>query len=185
MSGDRYPITDQHGTHFLTFTVVDWTDLFTRPVYKHLITDALNYCRINKGLELFAWVLMTNHLHLLCRTHPPFRLSEVIRDFKKHTSKKLTAAIAELPESRRDWLLHRFSYAAHSTGRARDYKVWTDDSHAVYLEDRVPLFQKIDYIHDNPVRQGIVVLPEHYLFSSAGQYAGLRDGLVAVTVLER
>lgn len=185
MAGDRYFISDQHGTHFLTFTVVEWTDIFTRPVYKQIIVDALNYCTVHKGLEVFAWVLMTNHLHLICRTAPPFHLSHFMRDFKKHTSKKISVSVQEIAESRRDWLLHRFSFAAYSTARARDFKVWTDDNHAVCMEGRVPLFQKVDYIHNNPVRQYIVSEPQHYLHSSAGLYAGNKAGLVKVTVLER
>ena len=85
MSADRYYIKDQHGTYFLTFTVVEWTDVFTKPAYKQIITSALNYCTDNKGLKVYAWVLMTNHMHLVCQTTPPFQLSDFIRDFKKHS----------------------------------------------------------------------------------------------------
>jgi REP element-mobilizing transposase RayT len=87
MSGDRYFITEQHATYYLTFTVVEWVDIFTRPVYKEAIVESLNYCIANKGLECNAWVLMSNHLHLVCRALPPVRLSDIIRDFKKFTSK--------------------------------------------------------------------------------------------------
>ena len=83
MSGDRYFITDQHATYYITFTVVDWIDIFTRPAYKEIIVDALNHCAGHKGWDIYAWVLMTNHLHLVVRTVPPFRMSDVIRDFKK------------------------------------------------------------------------------------------------------
>lgn len=185
MSGDRYYIHDQHSTHFLTFTVVEWTDIFTRPVYKHIITDSLNYCVGRKGLEVFAWVLMTNHMHLVCRVNPPFTLSDFMRDFKKYTSKQIINAIEQNAESRRDWLLHRFSIAAVLTRRAKMYKVWTDDNHAIYLEDKVPLFQKIDYVHNNPVKQEIVDEAHHYCFSSACDYAGSHRGLVKLSILKR
>ena len=88
MSGDRYLITDQQASYFLTFTVVEWTDVFTRPEYKQVIVDSLNYCIDNKGLQCFAWVLMSNHMHIVARAEAPARLSDIIRDFKKHTSKK-------------------------------------------------------------------------------------------------
>ncbi len=182
MSGDRYFITDQHAIYFLTFTVVDWIDVFTRPDYKLIITDALNYCASHKALEIFAWVLMTNHLHLIARSHPPFRMSDVIRDFKKFTSKKLVAAIGELPESRREWLLHKFEYHAKATGRAKDFKLWRDDNHAVQVEGSM-LQQKIEYIHNNPVRAMIVSTAEEYLFSSASVYAGSKKVMVQTTVL--
>lgn len=181
MSGDRYYITDQHAIHFLTFTVVDWIDVFTRPTYKYIITNALNYCGKEKGLECFAWVLMSNHLHLVARANPPFRLSDVIRDFKKFTSKKLLQAVDNETESRREWLLHKFQHAAHSTGRAEQYKLWQDSNHPIHLDDSYRYRQRVDYIHQNPVKQMIVSRPEDYLFSSACDYAGIK-GLVNVTV---
>lgn len=181
MSGDRYFITEQHAIHFLTFTVVDWIDVFTRPAYKYIIVDALNYCSKVKGLECFAWVLMSNHMHLVARANAPFRLSDVIRDLKKFTSKKLLQAMADEGESRREWLLHKFQHAAYSTGRAEHYKLWQDSNHAVLLADAHRYRQRIDYIHQNPVRQLIVAQPEDYLFSSACDYTGMK-GLVNVTV---
>lgn len=180
MSGDRYIIQDQHFVHFLTFTVVEWVDIFTRPVYKDIITKSLNYCIKAKGLQCYAWVLMSNHLHLVVNTLPPHKLSDVIRDFKKYTSKQLTAAIFEINESRREWLLHKFRFAAHNTNRAEQYKVWQDGYHGICVEgDGVRMKQRIDYIHNNPVRQMIVADAADYLYSSAGDYNG-RKGLVDV-----
>lgn len=122
MSGDRYYIDDQHAIYFLTFTVVDWVDLFTRPDYKYIIVDSLNYCIKEKGLECFAWVLMSNNMHIIARANEPHRISDVIRDFKKFTSKKLVSTIQSIAESRQEWLLHKFEFAARSTGRAENYK---------------------------------------------------------------
>lgn len=182
MSGDRYTIQDQHHIHFLTFTVVDWIDVFIRPVYKDIIVSSLNHCIKTKGLECYAWVVMSNHMHLVCRSCAPFRLSDVIRDFKKYTSKKLVHAISTLPESRREWLLHKFRYSAQSTGRAAEYKLWQDGYHGVCLEGGgIRLQQRIEYIHNNPVRQMIVARPEHYLYSSAVDCCGGK-GLVHVVV---
>ncbi len=181
MPGDRYFIRDQQATYFLTFTVVDWVDIFTRPVYKQVLTDALNYCIAHKGLECNAWVIMTNHIHLICRATEPMRLSDIIRDYKKFTSKKLVELVKTIPESRREWLLHKFEYAALSTRRAENYKLWTDANHAVLLTGDM-YRQRLNYIHNNPVRQMIVAAPEDYVFSSAGDYAG-REGLVKVVLL--
>ncbi len=181
MSGDRYPISDQNAHYFLTFTVVYWIDVFTRPEYKEVITESLNYCIENKGLECHAWVLMTNHLHLIVRAKAPAKLSGIIRDFKKHTSKKIVDIIKASSESRKEWLLHKFSFEAQRTGRAENYKLWTDDNHAIMLEDGHLFQQKLNYIHDNPVRQMIVANPEDYIFSSAADYCG-KKGLVKVVV---
>lgn len=182
MSGDRYVIQDQHYVHFLTFTVVEWLDVFTRPEYKYVITDSLNYCIGNRGMKCYAWVLMSNHLHLIVETQAPYRLSDVIRDFKKHTSKALVELIHEVAESRREWLLHKFRHWARSTQRAEQYKLWQDGYHGVCLEgDGKRMKERIDYIHNNPVRQLVVAEAEHYLFSSAGDYSG-KKGLVEVVV---
>lgn len=71
MSGDRYKIANQQGTYFLTLTVVDWIDLFTRKEYCNVIVDSLNYCINQKGLEVFAYVIMSSHVHMVCRTKEP------------------------------------------------------------------------------------------------------------------
>jgi len=182
VSGDRYYIQDQHGIHFLTFTAVEWVDFFTRKEYKLIVVDSLNHCIEEKGFECFAWVLMSNHLHIVARANAPFRLSDVVRDMKKFTSKKIVATIETIPESRREWLLHKCEFAAQSTGRAKNYKLWQDSNHAVCLEGNKDwLKQRIDYVHQNPVRQMIVSNAHEYLFSSAGDYAG-KQGLVKVTV---
>ncbi len=75
-------------------------------------------------------------------------------------------------ESRRDWILYRFKYHAKYTTRIQDYKVWQDGYHGIACDFSGILLQKLEYIHNNPVRAGIVVEPEHYVYSSAANYAG-------------
>ena len=180
MSGDRYRIADQNQVYFLTLTVVDWVDIFTRKDYKLIITDSLNYCVDNKGLEVFAWVLMSNHLHLMARAKEGYGISAILRDFKKFTSKRLIEKIIEIGESRREWLLDRFSFEARRTSRAENYKLWRDDNHAISLEKTEWIMQRLNYIHQNPVRQMIVEKPHEYLFSSAVDYNEVK-GLVTIT----
>ncbi|HEV7349305.1 transposase [Telluribacter sp.] len=111
MSSSQYFIRNPEGTYFLTMTVVDWVDVFSRPTYRHIVVDSLRYCQQQKGLRLFGWCLMSNHLHLLAAAADDHNLSDILRDMKKHTSKQLVKAIQEEPESRRDWMLQRFAYA--------------------------------------------------------------------------
>ena len=100
-----YSIRDQQGLYFLTFTVVEWLDIFTRPVYKAIIIDSLRYCQQRKGLELFAYCLMTNHLHLIAHAADGYELSNIVRDFKKFTARRVSEAVAaNQQESRRHWL---------------------------------------------------------------------------------
>ena len=83
--------------YFLTLTVVDWVGVFTRPIYRHIVVDALKHCQKTKGLEIYAWVLMSNHLHLLASANEGKVLSDILRDFKKFTSKKVVETIFSEP----------------------------------------------------------------------------------------
>ena len=179
---DQYRIRNSEDVHFVTFTIVDWVDIFTRPVYKELIIESLKYCQQHKGLELYAFCLMTNHLHLLVAATPPINLSDIIRDFKKHTNKQIIKLIEQENESRREWILYRFAFHAKYKLRIKDYKVWKDGYHGIQCGSAEILMQKLDYIHNNPVRAGIVTEPQHYLYSSAANYAG-NQGLVDVVLV--
>jgi len=75
--------------YYLTLTIVEWIDIFSRPVYKHLIVDSINYCIANKGLQVYCWCLMSNHLHLIASAGDEGSLSDILRDFKMVTSKEL------------------------------------------------------------------------------------------------
>jgi REP element-mobilizing transposase RayT len=181
MSGDRYIIANQEQTYFLTLTVVDWVDVFTRKDYKIIIVDSLNFCIAIKGLEVYAWVIMSNHLHLIVKAKEGFVLSHILRDFKKFTSKEISAKILEIGESRREWILNKFAFEAKRTGRAKNYKLWRDDNHAICLEKTEWLVQRINYIHQNPVRRMIVDNECDYIFSSAIDYA---DGKGLVNIIK-
>jgi REP element-mobilizing transposase RayT len=179
MTSENYYIKDQNAVYFLTFTVVEWVDVFTRNSYKMAIVDSLNYCVENKGLTIYAWCLMSNHLHIVARANDSFQISAIIRDFKKFTAKKIIEIIKQEPESRRDWLLHRFAYAGKFDNRIKNYKFWQDTNHPILLDRNEIIDQKINYIHQNPVRAIIVQNAEEYIFSSAGDYAD-NKGLVKI-----
>jgi REP element-mobilizing transposase RayT len=171
MSGDRYKIAEPNGIYYLTLTVVDWVDIFTRKEYQYAIVDSLNYCIANKGLVIHGWCLMSNHLHLIAKANENFNLSDILRDFKKYTSKTIINLIKEIPESRREWLLHRFEYAGKYLKRIKNYKFWKDDNHAILLDSTILMEQKLEYMHNNPVVAEIVNLPYEYIYSSAKFYA--------------
>ncbi|KAA9325630.1 REP-associated tyrosine transposase [Adhaeribacter soli] len=169
--------------YYLTLTVVDWVDIFTRPVYRHILLDSMRYCQQQKGLELYAWCLMTNHLHLIASAKEGKNLSDILRDFKKFTSKALIKALQEEPESRREWLLDRFAFAGTCDPKIKQYKFWQEGNEAKEIHTSAFLDQKLNYIHQNPVRAEMVSEPEHYLYSSARDYAG-EKGLLDIIFAE-
>lgn len=178
MSGDRYLISDQNALYFVTFTVVGWLDVFTRKEYKLEVVNSLNYCVKYKGLNVYAWCLMSNHLHLIIRASEGNRISDIIRDFKKYTAKQIIHLIESIPESRKEWMLSQFIYAGKPLNRIKKYKFWKDDNHAVELTGQM-IDTRLNYIHHNPVEAMIVDEAEQYWFSSARDYSGMK-GLVSI-----
>ena len=169
--------------YFATSTVIDWIDLFTRPIYKRIVVDSLRYCQENKGLELYAWVLMSNHLHLIAGAKEGTSVSDILRDFKKYTSKQLVKAIQEnQQESRKEWLIDRCGFLAANDRKITYFKLWQEGSYIETISTYSFYEQKLNYIHMNPVRQEITELPEEYLYSSARNYMG-RKGLLDVIVM--
>lgn len=169
--------------YFTTTTVVDWIDVFTRPIYKQIILDSLTYCQKEKGLDIYAWVLMSNHLHMVVGVRNDEQtISDILRDFKKFTSKKIIACIEENPEeSRKVWMLDRFWFVGNNDKKIKNYKFWQDGNNIEQIYTYEFLQQKVNYIHNNPVKQEIVERPEDYLYSSARNYAGLK-GLLDVII---
>ncbi|WP_109833243.1 REP-associated tyrosine transposase [Reichenbachiella versicolor] len=180
---NRYKIRDNEGLYFVTFTIVGWVDLFIRNDYRECIIDSLQYCTLHKGLNVHAYVIMTSHVHLIVSTEEGHDLIATIRDFKKFTSKALVKLIREIPESRREWMLKKFSYEAARKQRGHEYILWKEGYHAKQIETNDFLDQKLEYLHQNPVVGGFVSNPEEYLYSSARNYAGL-DSVMKVKLLD-
>lgn len=181
--GNAYQIKDQEATYYLTFQVVGWADVFSRQIYRDIIIDSFKYCIENKGLELFAYVIMTNHVHVIMRSKNG-NLSDIVRDFKKYTSKQILELISSSNiESRREWLEMIFKYHARFNKRAGERQLWTHENHAVELSTNEMMDSRLNYIHNNPVRAGIVQNPEDYIYSSASNYADM-PALLDITKID-
>jgi putative transposase len=174
--GFAYHISNQHAPHFLTFTVEQWVDVFTRQQYVDILLDSLRFCQQQKQLKIFSWCIMTNHMHLILQSEPPFTLSDTVRDFKKYTSRQIVAAIeANCLESRRNWLTWLLKKEKGPGEMSIEF--WQGDSHAEEIYTFDFFLQKMNYIHLNPVKAGYVTAPEEWQWSSAGDFYG-RKGLL-------
>ena len=89
----KYKATTTEDAYFITITTVGWFDVFTRLSQKYVLIKALQHCQKSKGLEIYAYVIMSSHIHLFCKATDGFILSDVMRDFKKFTSKKILQTI--------------------------------------------------------------------------------------------
>jgi REP element-mobilizing transposase RayT len=120
----NYKFHNQEFPYFVTFTVVQWIDVFTRVEYKDILVESLKYCIKNKGLKLYAWVIMSNHVHLIIGTEDK-PMQDILRDIKRHTSKTIIKAIEEnVQESRRDWLLSFFEREGRKNPSNEHYQFW-------------------------------------------------------------
>jgi putative transposase len=180
----KYKIGDQGALHFVTFTVIHWLDVFIRKEYRDIFLDSLRYCQANKGLEVCAYCIMSSHVHMIIGRHGAPNLEHIIRDIKKFTSVKLIEAIRTNPsESRREILLSLFAEAGKQNSNNTNYQFWQQHSHPIELRSDKFIYQKLDYIHNNPVVAGIVSAPEDYLYSSAVNYANKPGKLLDVILI--
>ncbi len=176
-----YQIHKQEAAYFLTMTAVEWVDALMRREHKQIICDSLNYCVDKKGLEIFAYVIMSSHLHMIARAKN-FDLSNIVRDFKKFTSSMLIKDFKTTTESRKDWVLEIFSAGGAKQKKKSTHQVWQYNNHAEEVYSPKFTLSKIQYIHNNPVEAGLVGRPEDYLYSSAQDYSG-QIGPVKVSVI--
>ena len=173
----KYKFHNPEGVYFVSFAVQGWVDVFTRNEYKNILVENLKFCQEHKGLEIFAWCIMTNHVHLIVRAKEGFLFSDILRDYKKFTSKTILKAIQDnIQESRKEWLLQQFK-------TDEGFRFWRTDNKPIELWSNNVIDQKIDYIHLNPVEEGLVFNPEDYVYSSAVDYAG-EKGLLDVIVIK-
>lgn len=184
MSDRGYLIRDQYAIHFITFSVVQWIDVFSRKDYADILVESLKYCQTNKGLKIHAWCIMSNHVHLIISTEAPYQLSEVLRDFKKYTSYSVLKAISEnTRESRKNWMLWIFRKAGEKNSRNKDFQFWQQDNHSIQCDTNEILETRLQYLHENPVRANIVRQEQDYIYSSGVDYYSEEKGLIEVDLL--
>ena len=178
----NYKFHNPEGIYFVSFAVVYWLDVFTRNDYKNILLDSLSFCQKKKGMEIIAWCIMTNHVHLIFRSVQGENPAMLLGDFKRFTSKSIVKAIKENPkESRKEFLLAKFKEAANQSSNVNNYQFWRHDNKPIELWSNSVIKEKIDYIHLNPVEAGLVFRPEDYVYSSATDYTdeqGLLNDIV-------
>ena len=179
----KYKFKNQEALYFISFATVHWIDLLIRNEYREVILESMRFCQKEKGLEIYAWCLMTSHVHMIIGSQGE-KLEDIVRDFKRHTSTKLRKAIKEHPqESRHEWMIWMMERAGKKNGNNSDWQLWQQHNKPIELTSNDMMDQKLDYIHMNPVEAGFVSEPEHWVYSSAIDYSG-NKGLLDIKLLE-
>jgi REP element-mobilizing transposase RayT len=167
----KYKFDEKEGVYFITSTVVDWIDVFTRDVYRNILLDSIRFCQKNQGLQLHAWVLMPNHLHLICSFINNANPGMVIKNIKSFTAMKIIDAIIKNEtESRREWMLDLFEKNGKRMKSNFRFQFWQHENHPVLLVNKEMYQQKINYLHENLERAGFVTQPQDWKYSSAIDY---------------
>jgi REP element-mobilizing transposase RayT len=180
----RYRFGDSERPHFITFSVVDWIDVFSREYYKEILVESIKFSITNKGLIVHAWIIMPNHVHMIVSAIAGHDLTGIIRDIKKFTSRKITDAIEEnVQESRKHWMLWLFKSAAAKNSNNNKFQFWQQDNHPVELTTNEMMDQRLEYLHENPVKAGLVWEPADYKYSSAIDYYKQEKGLIEIQLL--
>ncbi|VFM95184.1 MAG: REP element-mobilizing transposase RayT [Candidatus Kentron sp. G] len=173
MGRSRYKIYNETTPHFLTCTTLNWIPLFTRPATVKIILDALRFRQQERDLKIYAYVILENHLHMIAQSP---RLSGELASFKSYTAHYL---IEYLKEQRARRVLDQLSFFKKQHKQDREHQVWEEGCHPEEIRGEAMLLQKIDYIHNNPVKRGYVDEATHWRYSSARNYMG-QEGLIPV-----
>jgi putative transposase len=171
----KYKFWDADAIYFVTFAVVEWIDILTRDEYREIIAGSICHCIEQKGLVVHAWVIMSNHVHLLIslKKDAPCGLSDIMRDMKKYTAMQIIKYIRENEqESRRNWLLYLLSNAGKRNSNNTNFQLWQQDNHPILMKDDRHCLDTLTYIHNNSIKAGLVREAIHYIWSSAIDYTG-------------
>ncbi len=176
----KYKFGESTGAYFISFATVYWIDVFTRDMYFSVITASLDYCRKNKGMEIYGYCIMPSHIHLIFRSAEADP-SGLIRDFKGFTSRKMLKTIEEnTQESRKEWLLWMFEKAGKKNSNVKNRQFWQQNNKPIELWSLKVFEQKLNYIHNNPVVSGFVTNPIDWKYSSARNYASNDDTILEI-----
>ena len=174
---------DPNMLYAVTLGVVFGIPIFFKSIYSNIVVDSLRFCQQNKKLEIFAYCLMPDHLHMVFRTGEGVHPSDFLRDMKKFTSSQIVHCIERNSmERRKDWLLNLFALAGSTNSKNKVYQFWQQHNHPVILDRNEIIDRQVNYIHQNPVKAGFVHQAHHWLHSSAGNYYN-GDGILQVKLL--
>lgn len=178
MGRSRYKIFDQDQPHFFTSTVVNWTPLFASPSIVEQIYSCWKFMQDNGRLVIYGYVIMENHLHLIASSAT--NLSKEIGIFRSYTARQI---IDWLEAKNAEHILKQLNYYKLRHKKDRDYQLWQEGTHPEVILNEKMMLQKLEYMHNNPVKRGYVDEPTHWRYSSARNYAGM-EGLMEVTLFQ-
>ena len=151
-----------HYPHFFTATILEWKHLLKPDKFKNIIVDSLRFLVNEKRIEVFAFVIMSNHIHLIWRMQNDVEKTKVQQSFMKYTAQKILQEI----RNNHPKVLPYFWVGA----KDRKYQIWERNALSIEIHSNEVMLQKLKYIHQNPVKAGLVSSEMEYKYSSALHY---------------
>ena len=173
----RYRFEDGRGLYLVTSSIIEFIPVFISQQYCQIITNSFEYCRNNKEVEIIAYVVMPNHFHALIYSED---LSGKVRSIKRYTAKQI---IKQAESDKKEWLLNQFQYYKKDYKTNSSHQVWQEGAHPQLMQNLDMVEQKINYIHHNPVRNGLVQEPDDWVYSSASNYSD-NKGIIEIDKIE-
>jgi len=173
MARSRYRIFDDSYPYFLTSTCVAWLPIFSRPEFVEVLFNSWRFLQQERQIDILAYVVMENHVHWIA-TGP--ELSNRVGNFKSYTARNI---IDEMKQRNYETLRQEIAFYRARHKRDQEFQLWQEGSDPKRIASEEVLMQKIEYIHNNPLRRGYVDDPIAWRYSSARIYAG-QPGLLDV-----
>jgi putative transposase len=178
----KYKFRDNDKLYFISFACVGWVDVFIRNEYREVILESWRYCQREKDLEIYAWVIMTSHVHMIIGSKGR-AMDKIVGEMKSYTSRQLRKMIeGHNHESRKEWMLEIFYTAGNLGSNTKDWQFWRQDNKPIEIDNDTKFYEILEYVHQNPVEAGFVRKAEDYVYSSAGDFYGM-PGLVELSYI--
>ncbi|MEO6328074.1 MAG: transposase [Ginsengibacter sp.] len=127
----KYKFGDSDKLYFISFAVINWIDVFVRREYKDIVLESWKHCQEKKGLEIYGWVIMPSHIHMIISSTKK-KPEEIVRDMKSHTSTAMKEQIKNyVGESRREWMLWMMERAGKKNGNNNDWQFWQQHNNPI------------------------------------------------------
>ncbi len=169
---------DASELYFVTFTIVEWIPIFIKQRYCDIIIRNLEFYRREQGLRIHYLVIMPEHIHIILSSEKD--VGNIIHNLKSYTAKDI---IFSLKNDKHKWILNLLKYYKKQHKAQSEYQLWQEGSHPEMIISEKMLIQKIEYIHFNPVKAGLVREPEDWIYSSASYFAG-KDSIMEFDEIE-
>jgi REP element-mobilizing transposase RayT len=173
MGRSRYKIYEPTHPHFITCTILHWLPIFTNQKSVQIVIDSLKFLQTQDNLKVYAYVILENHLHLVVQSDD---LSKTMESFKKFTANEI---LKLLKQENVHTLLDQFKFYKKAHRKDKEYQIWEEGYQPKLIQNDAIMKNKIEYIHNNPIKRGYVDEDWHWRYSSARDYRGIQ-GLIKV-----